>query len=248
MTSLIAFLFVFTIVVLVHEFGHFIAARRLGIKAYEFSIGFPLSPKIITFFRHKETEFTLRLLPLGGFVRFSKEEDDEKDDVIPEFLKEERWKRAIIASAGSAFNIAFALIFLTLAFMIGKHLPLTDSILASFGSFKNVIVGTFGMFSGKGLESLSGPIGIAMIAGKAAQAGMGELFFFTGMLSLSLGIFNLLPLPALDGGQLVILAIETLKRRTLSLRSYTVVGAVGIMVFVLLTVVVSYQDILRLMA
>ncbi len=58
--SIFAFLVVFTIVVLVHELGHFIAARKAGIKVYEFSIGFPFSPKIFTLFRHKETEFTVR--------------------------------------------------------------------------------------------------------------------------------------------------------------------------------------------
>ena len=57
--SILAFITVFTIVVLVHELGHFIAARKAGIKVYEFSIGFPFSPKIFTLFRHKETEFTL---------------------------------------------------------------------------------------------------------------------------------------------------------------------------------------------
>lgn len=57
--SVIAFIAVFTLVVLVHELGHFIAARKAGIKVYEFSIGFPFSPKIFTLFRHKETEFTL---------------------------------------------------------------------------------------------------------------------------------------------------------------------------------------------
>ena len=71
MISILAFLFVFSVVVLIHEFGHFITAKMLGIKVYEFSIGFPFSPKIATLYKHKETEFTLRLLPLGGFVSFS---------------------------------------------------------------------------------------------------------------------------------------------------------------------------------
>ena len=90
MISILAFLFVFTIVVLIHEFGHFIAARKTGINVYEFSIGFPFSPKIATLFRHKETEFTLRLLPLGGFVSFSRNEDESE---TIEFLKEDRWKK-----------------------------------------------------------------------------------------------------------------------------------------------------------
>ncbi len=57
--SLFAFLTVFTLVVVVHEFGHFVTARKAGIKVYEFSIGFPFSPRLITLFRHKETAFTV---------------------------------------------------------------------------------------------------------------------------------------------------------------------------------------------
>lgn len=78
MVSAIAFIVVFTSVVIVHEFGHFIAARKAGVKVYEFSIGFPFSPIIFTLFRHRETAFTLRLFPLGGFVRFSEEGEGEQ--------------------------------------------------------------------------------------------------------------------------------------------------------------------------
>ena len=84
--SFVAFITVFSAVVLVHELGHFIAARRAGVKVYEFSIGFPFSPRLCTLFRHRETAFTLRLLPLGGFVRFSKDEDDEAKDLFASLL------------------------------------------------------------------------------------------------------------------------------------------------------------------
>ena len=95
MISIIAFFIVFTIIVLVHELGHFIAARKAGIKVYEFSIGFPFSPKVFTLFRHKETEFTLRLLPLGGFVSFSKDGDED----AKELFEASYFKRASIMSA-----------------------------------------------------------------------------------------------------------------------------------------------------
>lgn len=248
MISIFAFLFVFTIVVLIHEFGHFITARRLGINAYEFSIGFPFSPKIATLFRHKETEFTLRLLPLGGFVSFSRNEDESE---TIEFLKEDRWKRGIIISAGSIFNIIFAFLLLTFALLIGKNLPLNDAILSSIKTIEIVTIGTvqliFNLFSGNGsMDSLSGPVGIAVMAGKAANAGFINLIYFTGLLSLSLGILNLLPFPALDGGHLIILAIESLKRSPLSQRTYQIVGVAGISFFLILTLIATYKDILRL--
>lgn len=250
MISILAFLFVFTIVVLIHEFGHFIAARKTGINVYEFSIGFPFSPKIATLFRHKETEFTLRLLPLGGFVSFSKNEDESE---TIEFLKEDRWKRCIIISAGSIFNIIFAFLLITVTLLIGKNLPLNDAILSSIKTIEIVTFGTvqliFNLFSGNGsMDSLSGPVGIAVMAGKAANAGFINLIYFTGLLSLSLGILNLLPFPALDGGHLIILAIESLKRSPLSQRTYQIVGVAGISFFLILTLIATYKDILRLIA
>src|SRR4030066_1805559 len=125
MISIIAFFIVFTIIVLVHELGHFIAARNAGIKVYEFSIGFPFSTKIITLFKHKETEFTLRLLPLGGFVSFSKDGyEDAKELFEASYLN-----RAFIMSAGSVFNIFFAFFVFAAVFVLGKHLSLLDSIL-----------------------------------------------------------------------------------------------------------------------
>ena len=250
MISILAFLFVFTIVVLIHEFGHFIAARRLGINAYEFSIRFPFSPKIATLFRHKETEFTIRLLPLGGFVSFSRNEDESE---TVEFLKEDRWKRGIIISAGSIFNIIFAFLLIAIAIMIGKHISLFDSAIASLKTIEAVSVGTIqlilNLFSGNSsMDNLSGPIGIAVMAGKAANAGLLNLIYFTGLLSLSLGILNLLPFPALDGGHLIILAIESLKRSPLSQRTYQIVGIAGISFFIILTLFVTYRDIIKLIA
>lgn len=102
--AFISFLVVFSLVVLVHELGHFLAARKAGVKVYEFSIGFPFSPRMFTLFRHKETEFTLRLLPLGGFVSFSKEEDEGADDLFGASYS----NRALIMSAGSLSNVVFA--------------------------------------------------------------------------------------------------------------------------------------------
>lgn len=68
-------------VVLAHELGHFVAARKAGVKVYGFSFGFHFSPRALALFRHKETEFTLRLLPLGGFESFSKEGDEGAGDL-----------------------------------------------------------------------------------------------------------------------------------------------------------------------
>lgn len=247
--SFVAFIIVFSLVVLVHELGHFIAARRSGVKVYEFSIGFPFSPRLCTLFRYKETEFTLRLLPLGGFVSFSKEGDEEAKELFgASYLG-----RAFIMSAGSLFNIAFAFIVFISVFIIGKHLPFIDAIWLSAETVWQMLSGTIlfllNMFSGNdAMEGLSGPVGIAAMAGQAASKGLLSFLYFSGVLSMSLGIMNLFPLPALDGGQLLMLVIESIRRKPMRLKTYQAVNLVGLALFIILTVIVTYKDVIKLIA
>ncbi|WP_429970808.1 RIP metalloprotease RseP [Fructilactobacillus sp. Tb1] len=80
LTTIISFIIVFGILVFVHEFGHFIVAKKCGIMVREFSIG--MGPKLF-FYRHNHTTYTIRLLPLGGYVRLAGSEDDEEDAIKP---------------------------------------------------------------------------------------------------------------------------------------------------------------------
>lgn len=247
--SLLAFAAVFTLLVLVHEFGHFLAARKFGVKIYEFSIGFPFSPRLITLFHHKETAFTIRLLPLGGFVSFS--QDGGEGDI--ELFNVSYWKRAFILSAGSLFNMFFAFVIFTAVFAIGKHLDPLNALLLSAKTVWEILSGTFvfiiSVFTGHGtMEGVSGPVGIAVMAGKAASKGVLNLCFLTGALSMSLGIINLLPLPALDGGHIVILLMESVRRKPLNQKVYQVATVVGLALFLILTVVATYGDIAKLIA
>jgi regulator of sigma E protease len=245
--SLIAFILVFSIIVLVHEFGHFLAARASGVKVYEFSIGFPFSPKLCTLFNNRETEFTVRLLPLGGFVRFS----EKGDEVARDLFDTSPIQRAFIMSAGSIFNIAFAFVIFIPIFMTGEHVYFTDAMLLSVKTLWGILSATLmffiGLFSGRGgMELLSGPVGIAAMAGKAASAGFLSIFYFTGVLSVSLGIMNLFPLPALDGGQLLLLSIEGIIKRPIGIKAHQAVSLIGLALFLVLTVIVTYKDIIRL--
>jgi regulator of sigma E protease len=245
--SFLAFIAVFSVVVLVHELGHFMAARRSGVKVYEFSIGFPFSPRLFTLFRHKETAFTLRLLPLGGFVRFSKDENDEAKDLF----EASHVNRALIMSAGSSFNMVFAFLIFIPVFMFGKDLPFMDALSVSAKMLWGILSGTvsflLNILSGHGgMEGLSGPVGIAVMAGKAASKGFLNLFYFTGVLSMSLGIMNLFPLPGLDGGKLLMLFIETVRRKPLRLKTHQAFNLIGLALFIVLSVLVTYRDIVRL--
>jgi regulator of sigma E protease len=182
-------------------------------------------------------------------VSFSKDGDDEAIDLF----KTSGVNRALILSAGAVFNISFAFLLFVFVYAFGKNLSVTGALLLSVKTVWSVFVGTVGfivnIFSGHGsMEGLAGPVGIAAIAGKAAAKGILNLVYFTGMLSLSVGIMNLIPFPALDGGQLFMLLIEAIKRKPLSLRTYQVVNLVGMGLFFILTVLVTYKDIAGMFA
>lgn len=249
LVSLLAFIAVFTVIVVVHELGHFITARKAGIKVYEFSLGFPFSPRLLTLFRHKETAFTLRLLPIGGFVAFSQGDDEDGDGLFAASCT----KRALVLSAGSLFNIIFAFILFVTVFVLDRHIPLMDAVLLSAKTVWAITSGTIAIFlnifTGQGtMEGLSGPVGIAVMAGRAAHTGISSLFYFTGVLSMSLGIMNLLPLPALDGGHVLMLFIEAIRKKPVHPKIYQAVTLVGLALFLVLTVVVTYKDVVNVIA
>ncbi len=97
------------------------------------------------------------------------------------------------------------------------------------------------------LETLGGPIFIAQLAGQQAQEGWLNLIFFTALLSVNLGILNLLPIPILDGGHIFFFAIEAVIRKPLSLKARERAQQVGMFILILLMVFVFYNDILRLL-
>jgi len=94
-------------------------------------------------------------------------------------------------------------------------------------------------------RSLSGPIGIAQISGEAYRAGTPELLMLVAFISLQLGIFNLLPIPILDGGLILLLLVESLMRRDVSLEVRERFAQVGIVFLLLLAVFVTYNDIMK---
>jgi len=94
-------------------------------------------------------------------------------------------------------------------------------------------------------ESMTGPIGIFMITGKAAEMGLIYLFHLMAILSASLAIFNLLPLPVLDGGHILFLFIEKLRGKPLSVKVQEHIANIGVGLLILLTVFIFYNDIVK---
>lgn len=104
--------------VIIHEFGHFIAARLLGVEVTRFSVGFG---PVLLGYKPKVTEYALSLIPLGGYVKMKGEEIDERNEEDKEgaFFAQPVWKRLIIVFAGPFFNIASAVMFFAIAYSIG---------------------------------------------------------------------------------------------------------------------------------
>lgn len=101
---LIAVLF-FGVIILIHEFGHFIFAKLFGVKVNEFAIG--MGPTLLKK-QGKETKYALRLFPIGGFVSMEGEEEESDDGRA--FCNQKTWKRMIIIAAGATFNIILGII------------------------------------------------------------------------------------------------------------------------------------------
>ena len=104
-----------------------------------------------------------------------------------------------------------------------------------------------GVFVGReAADQLGGPIRIAQVSGQVATAGFTALIHLTAVLSVSIGLLNLFPIPLLDGGHLLFYAIETIRGRPLSERAQEVGFRIGLAVVVMLMIFATFNDILRL--
>ena len=97
------------------------------------------------------------------------------------------------------------------------------------------------------IRDLGGPVSIAKFSGESARQGLATFLFFLAFVSVSIGFLNILPFPVLDGGHIVYVLIETIIRRPISTKVKLVVQQVGMMLLILLILVVSYHDVLRLL-
>ncbi len=415
MLTIVAFILVLSVLVFIHELGHFLFAKRAGILVREFAIGF--GPKLFSVFKG-ETLYSIRVLPLGGFVRMAGEDPEtveiptgskvtaERDEsgrlvrihlgdapakgdavvgkvmeldlerdlylvledeegqqkrysvhpqaviqrdeknvlqIAPrdrQFGSKSVGQRASTILAGPVFNIILSMIlFGVLTLMTGVETKVSihkvnpdspaeqaglkagDEIIAIDGKriqnaeavsmniqeskgepltfevrragttfeldvhpewneqhkmywidvqlqphmrkatfsdavangFKETYQWTVRIFDGFGqlitgrigIESLGGPVQIASITGQAAEAGYIPLIRWTALLSLYLGVFNLLPIPALDGSRLAVIVFEAIRGRPVDPNKESLVHFVGFALLMMLMLVVTYNDIMR---
>lgn len=335
----IAILF-FGFLILVHEAGHFVAARLCGVGINEFSVG--MGPTLLSHTSKKtQTKFSLRLLPIGGFVSMVGEDQDGDPNDPHALYNKTKLQRLFVFSAGALTNIIVGFIIMLIFVSLQPAYPTTtvysveNSVLADYGvqrgdqiveidgrkiiiasdindkimidgaepldvtilrdgnqiiindvsfrtitqqgvtmgitdftlygqnrTFLSVIkqtffgcVGTirlifsslFMLISGQyGMEAVSGPVGTVEVVAQAASMGWQTLLYFFVVISMNLGVFNLLPIPALDGGHILFLAIECIIRRPVSKKAEGIISAAGFVFLMGLIVIVTFKDIIKL--
>lgn len=372
--KILAALFIFGIIIMVHEWGHFLVAKWMKVRVNEFAIG--MGPKLISWGKG-ETQYSLRLFPIGGFCAMEGEDDgaptpaamggnadrSEKEhagDSVGEsgsFAEKPVWRRVLIVVAGATMNLVlgFLVLLCTFAFCQKKadngkvyfnsttiaELPETspayetglrvgDTVLRVNGkriatdmdlsmlmqsdedgvlsmvvrrdgekltlpavqfrlatdeetgtryliydfkvqgvernvwttvkqvgkmeySMTVMVWRSLGdLLSGRyGLNDLSGPVGTVDYIGDAvSQAvsldGWRTLLTMIALITINVGVFNLLPLPALDGGRLLFLIIEGVTRKRIPAKYEGIVHFIGLLLLFALMIVVTFSDIRKL--
>ncbi len=376
MLTTIVTVVIFLVMISLHEFGHFIVSKLVGVRVHEFAIG--MGPSILKW-QGKETLYSLRIFPIGGYCAL--EGEDKKSDDEKAFCNQKWWKRFLVIVAGAVLNIilGFAIIFGINAGNEKVATPVVDSVLsegyaddagmlpgdriiringkriniyddisyytdkltgedveiivkrgdekltftvkptretstvyyeengarvvsslngegeteavyeyidkaaakeyigtnvtnerfiigfvgsqeentfwknAKYSFFytgfvvKVVCRGLLDLVTGKaGMEQVSGPVGIVSAVNTMVNSGSGwvkNVLNLTALLTINLGVFNLLPIPALDGGRLFFMLIELIRRKPIPAEKEGMVHAIGLLLLLLFAVVISFKDI-----
>jgi regulator of sigma E protease len=196
----IAVVLIIGMIILIHEAGHFIAARLRGIPIEIFSIGYgPAVYKRVI----GETEFRISIIPLGGYV-IPKIDDENSYFLIPIY------DRIILALGGPLANILLSIIlfsiFNTLKYGPLPYIILIEPIKQTFQISTQILSSISNLFSEPG--KLTGFIGIVSHGSGIIKDNLLNTIKFSALLSINLAIFNILPLPALDGGKVIMGIIE----------------------------------------
>lgn len=163
--SILIFIIVLLLLVLVHEFGHFIVAKKAGIRVDEFAFGFP--PKLWSSTKG-ETTYVLNALPLGGYVKIYGENPEEVSEGVDQkrsFVAQPRIIQALVIVAGIVFNLLFAWFLFAAAFMIGvpapldggEGYPIKDPVLLVSGIAERSPAALAGLIAGDVLKRVSDP-------------------------------------------------------------------------------------------
>ncbi len=223
------------LIITLHEAGHLLAARLCKIPIARFSVG--IGPKLLGFERGG-TSYWLSALPLGGYVLPDLDEDGMKRLPVS--------RRIVFYLGGPLANLAGALVLLLAWNLVSSELTLLGavghSVTQLLWGMQQVLSGLLSLFSSP--EGLSGIVGVVTAGGTEHATSLVGLLSFAVVINVNLAVLNLLPLPPLDGGRILLCLLEWLHRPLLRLeRPLTLTGAV---LLLSLMVYATVQDVVRL--
>lgn len=248
MITAIKIIFLLGFLILIHETGHFVVAKKLGIVVNEFAIGF--GPKI--FSKTKDgTNYEIRLIPLGGFVNLEGEEEhSEKEGSFNKAKVNDRFKVII---AGALVNILFGIVLIVLIVQVRYMMIINSNLLEALKYSINVagsiivefFKSLFLLFTGNlDINNFTGPIGISQMVSKTS--GFVEFAYLLSMVSISLGFTNLLPILPLDGGKALLIIIEAIRKKKPSKKTEEIIATIGLFIIMTLTVICTVNDVIRI--
>jgi regulator of sigma E protease len=224
------------LLITVHELGHLIAALRSGIPVERFSVGF--GPRLFGISRGG-VDYCVSLIPLGGYVLPAVRDEEEFFAIPP-------GKRIVFALGGPLANLVYGIALLALANAIKAGPSFYGIFVLPIKQVAYLTVAIVGaipqIFTHPG--QLSGIVGVVAQGGDIIQSGLASLVLFTAFLSINFTIFNFLPLPVLDGGQILLTMLEKINPGLIKIR--IPLAITGWLVMIALMLYVTTQDIIRI--
>lgn len=215
-----------SLVIGIHEIGHWSMCQLFGVTTPTVSIG--IGPSIAEFHLGR-TQLSIGILPIGGYVEMLGSRLPVTGFERESFASRPFIPKALIILGGILFNLLFG--FLTI-FILKRRERDQEKDQPELTSQEKIPE-----------KRLVGPIGIVQLLMQSVNQGRRHYFYLLSILSINLAIFNLIPLPLLDGGQLVFSAYESLTGSSLSDMTYDTLSLITILIFVLLLVYTTGRDL-----